>query len=334
MKVHADLRWPAGTGIGVVQQALLSRVPDRMQVQDLEVRGRIGSPLSPLAISAALIKHRARTGAVFYSPGFMPPAVCAVPAVVTVHDLIHLRFYSKLHLAYYNRILRPLYRQCRAIICVSDTTRNEFLEWSGIAPERVFRIYNGLPDAFRSAGQPPDLRFPYVLYPGNRREYKNLGRLLQAYARSSLPRNGIHLVLTGSPDEHLSGAAAELRVGTLVHFAGNLSEAELVGLYRHARLVAFVSLYEGFGLPIIEAMASDVPVLTSNVSSMPEIAAGAAWLVDPYSVEAIAAGLDTLAFDESEREVRIRLGRSHVTQFDWDRAASQVWRIVAGLSDD
>ena len=328
--VYADLRWPAMTGIGLVKAELLARQRADLEVIDLEVRGRIGSPLSPWRIGRAL-SRRGRSKGVFWSPGFMPPPGGRLPAVVTVHDLIHLHHYSRLHAAYYDHVLRPLYRRCKAVICVSESTRQEFLDWSGVASDRVLTIYNGVSDTFRSPRSDDRSlsQEPYVLYAGNRRSYKNVPGLVRAYSVSSLPRRGVHLVLTGSQDAAILLHAADARAASMIRFAGSVSHAQLVRLYQNALAVAFVSFYEGFGLPILEGMAAGVPVLTSNCSSMPEVAGNAALLVDPHSIEAIAAGLERLAFDAGERDRLIDLGRARARRFDWNTTAAATWQVVA-----
>jgi glycosyltransferase involved in cell wall biosynthesis len=315
------------TGIGVVQAELLRRTPPGVDISDLGLTARIGTPLSPVLLARSLAR-RAQLGGVFWSPGFMPPAWSALPLVVTLHDLNHLHYYSRVHALYYELIMKPLYRRCSAIICVSNFTRNELLSWSGANPERVFTVYNGVAFDTFAQGSKCELGFPYVLYVGNRRSYKNLERLFQAFAQTSLPRNGIRLVLTGTPDSPLQNLAAHCNIAHRVHFAGNLTDEELGRLYRGARLVAFVSLYEGFGLPILEAMAASVPVLTSNITAMPEIAGNAALTVNPTSIEAIAAGLERLSADEDLRIQLIQRGRLRATSFDWNTTAQTTWEIV------
>jgi glycosyltransferase involved in cell wall biosynthesis len=326
--VHADLRWPTASGIGVVQSALLSRVPDRLQVADLRVRGRIGLPTSPVAITLALARRRGR-GNVFWSPGFVPPAWSDLPTVVTVHDLTHLHFYTKLHRAYYESVLRPLFRRCAHVVCVSNFTRDEFLDWSKIDAGKVTTVYNGVePQQFAQRGPLP-LPFPYVLYPGNQRGYKNLRRLLQAYARTQLPADGVRLVLTGAPEPNLRATTMALRIEESVHFAGTVDRATMIGLFAHATAVAFVSLYEGFGLPLLEAMAAGVPVLASRAAALPEIAGDAALLVDPTRIDEISHGLQELVTNEDLRTRLVDKGAARVARFDWNDTAAAVWRIVS-----
>jgi glycosyltransferase involved in cell wall biosynthesis len=136
------------------------------------------------------------------------------------------------------------------------------------------------------------------------------------------------MVFTGAPDPSTVNEAAALGLGEHLIFSGFVDDAALVQLYRCALLVAFVSLYEGFGLPIVEGMASGVPVLTSNTSSMSEIAGDAALIIDPYSVDAIADGLEQLSFDSGMRQHYIQRGTERVRRFDWDSAANKVWTIL------
>lgn len=325
--VFTDMRWPEKTGIGNVMAACIARKPAQVSVVDLQVDGGIGSPLSPWAVSRALGAAGATDG-VFWNPGFIPALWSRVPQVVTVHDLTHLHFYTKLHKIYYGLCFKPLYRRCSAVVCVSEYTRTEFLEWSGMDPARVHVVLNGVGPEYAQNTETLNLPYRYVLYPGNQRGYKNLDRLLEAYAASTLRSRDIHLALTGNPNEAFLARAQQLGVASHVHFLGRLPDADLPRVYKGALAVAFVSLYEGFGLPIVEGMASGTPVLTSNVSAMPEVAGDAALVVDPYSVLAITKGLDHITGDESLRGELIARGHERVRAFDWDRSAQSLWSIV------
>nr|WP_246746057.1 glycosyltransferase family 1 protein [Ciceribacter sp. L1K22] len=265
---------------------------------------------------------------VFYSAGFVPPVFSRLPSVVIVHDLTHRRFYGAAKRAYYDLVYKPLYRRCSAVICVSEFTRQEFLEWSGMPAEKVHLVYNGYESCFNEAGPVHQPGYPYVFYGGNHRSYKNLDRLIKAFAASTLPSRGIKLVLTGKRNDELATLADNLSVGSDVVFAGRLPSEEIPSFYRGALAVAYVSLFEGFGLPIVEAYACGVPVLTSNVSAMPEVAGEGALLVNPESVEEIKQGLDRITSDEDLRMRLIAGGRRRREDFDWDSSAQRLWQLV------
>lgn len=326
IKVYADRRWPLDTGIGKVQFELEARRPQDIDITDIHVPGKIGSPFSPLAITRAL--PRRAPGSVFFSAGFVPPLYAAIPSVVIVHDLTHRRFYGAAKRAYYDLVYRPLYRRCSAVICVSEFTRAEFLEWSGMAAERVHLVYNGCEPIFTEEGEAFAPGYDYVVYCGNHRPYKNLARLIRAYAASGLPGRGIKLAFTGNPNPELVAVAGESGVGQDLVFLGRLPSETIPAVYRGARAIAYVSLFEGFGLPIVEAFSCGVPVMTSNISAMPEVAADGALLVDPESVEEMSAGLDRITSDEALRSRLIANGRRRREDFNWDVSAKRVWDIV------
>jgi glycosyltransferase involved in cell wall biosynthesis len=331
LDIHTDTRWPAGTGIYNVMAAYAERAPSNVRIKALPVRGGVAHPLSPLAITRAL-KTRSKDRAVFWNPGFVPAVMPDCPSVIVVHDLTHRHFYTRAHRIYYDRVFRPLYRRCSAIVCVSDFTRREFLEWSGMARERVHVIRNGVDPAYGRNKETLDYPFPYVLYPGNRRSYKNLPRLIDAFASSGLARSGVRLMLTGTRDAALLAHADKSGCASSLVFAGQLPNEAMPMLYRGALFVAFVSQYEGFGLPILEAMASDVPVITSTLSAMPEVAGNAALLVNPNSVDEIASAMRRLGTDALLRDTLIAKGRERAMQFDWDSSARTFWDLVAHVA--
>lgn len=329
---YADRRWPAETGIGRVQSELEARLPVDMRIVDLAVPGKIGSPLSALSVSRALWRMRPERGSVFFSAGFVPPLATDLPSVVMVHDLTHRRFYGAAKRAYYDLVFRPLYHRCAAIICVSEFVRQEFLDWSGVPDDRVHVVYNGITAGFGRHGARHRPGYDYVFYCGNHRGYKNLPRLIRAYAASELPSRGIRLVMTGRNNSELAAVAGTAGVADLVVFAGRVPDTEMPAYYRGALAVAYVSLFEGFGLPIIEGFASGVPVLTSSVSSMPEVAGGAAVLVDPTRIEEISDGLNRIVSDTDLRRRLVADGLDQLKYFDWDQSADRVWSIVRGVS--
>jgi glycosyltransferase involved in cell wall biosynthesis len=311
-------------------RAAITFAPAHFNIIDLHISGKIGSPLAPLTISRALSQLPTK-GGLFWNPGFMPPFFDQVPSVVTVHDLTHLHFYNRARKVYYNLVLKPLYRRCEAVICVSDYTRREFLDWSGMPAKKVHLVYNGVAIDFPDI-EPFLAEYKYIFYPGNHRSYKNLARLIEAFAISSLPRRNIHLLLTGPVNEVLLILARKLGVASFIQFLGPLSAEELARTYKGAFGVVFVSLYEGFGLPILEGMAAGVPVLTSSVSALPEIAGGAALTVDPYSVADITKGLESLTTEGALRADLIGRGLSRAKQFSWQRSGEELWSIIDNVA--
>ncbi|WP_420223952.1 glycosyltransferase family 4 protein [Pigmentiphaga litoralis] len=299
---------------------------------DLSVTGPIGSPLSPVRVQCAISRSSANNEDIFWNPGFIPAINTRLKSVVTVHDLTHLRFYSAKHRLYYDWVLKHLYRRCERIVCVSEYTKAEFCAWSRFPHSRVNVVYNGISERFLTNKVEADLGFPYVLYPGNYRPYKNLDRLFQAYSGSRLPGEGVKLVLTGSGSESLLATAKRLRISDHVVFAGFVPEERLAELYRGSLAVAFVSLYEGFGLPLLEAMASDVPAVTSNVSAMPEIAGDAAIIVDPYAADEIIHGLHEAVFNSERRHQISERAKERLRKFSWDSSAVKMANIFDDLS--
>jgi glycosyltransferase involved in cell wall biosynthesis len=330
LTVLADMRWPLHTGIGQVLEAYMARKPYQIALVDLNVAGSIGSPFSPLQIAWAMWRTK-KGRALFWSAGFVPPLFGSERAVVFVHDLAHLKYYNALRRIYYTAVLRPLYRRCAAVICVSEYACDEFLAWSKANPAKVHVIKNGAPIHFLKNNFAVKLPYKYILYPGNHRSYKNLDRLLRAFAKSNVGKRGIHLLLTGDEDTKLRHTIGQCDLEEFVHFCGRVPSDEIPKLYRGAEAVVFVSLYEGFGLPILEAMASDVPVVTSATSALPEVAGNAAIIVDPYSVDAIADALVRVTTDEQLRADLVAKGRDRLKAFDWDRSAEKFWSLITDL---
>lgn len=330
MKVAVDLSWLGPTGIGRMADEVLRRAPSNIEVAGIRKDLGNARPLTPISLAYHIARARAD---IFWSPGFIPPLVRRnVPSAITVHDLTHLHYYGNKHRVYYDRIILPLLKKVDVILTVSDFTRNELLEWSGLPDERVIRIYNGADPGFSPHGAVTDIGKPYVLYVGNRRSYKNVTGLMRAFAQSGLAAQGYMLGLTGKQDAELTTLASTLNITEAVHYFGFVPEQDLPALYRGARALAFVSMYEGFGLPILEAMGCGTPVLTSTKSSMPEVAGGAALLVDPFDDAAISERLVRLCVDDRLRGELRTAGLKRALDFDWGRTAREYWQVLETLA--
>ena len=184
-------------------------------------------------------------------------------------------------------------------------------------------IGNGVDPAYNVNVVPHSPGYPYLLSVSNRKPHKNEPRLLAAFASANIDPS-IRLVMTGKPTEELLSQAKALGILGRLEFSGRVEESELPGLYRGALGLLFPSLYEGFGLPVIEAMSCGIPVLTSNTTSLPEVAGDAALLVDPDSVESITLGIDALCKDTALRQELCTRGLLQAAKFSWDETIRKV----------
>lgn len=256
-----------------------------------------------------------------------------IPAVVTIHDLVWLAHPGTMRrrglLA--ERLLMPgALRRADRIVAVSEATRNEIAARFPALAGKTVTVHPGVP-ALATPGSPsarPREAEPYALFVGTIEPRKNLARLLQALAllRQEKVFDG-RLVVVGGSGWRQSGIGAlvdELGLGGTVRFAGYVSDLELADLYAGARFLAMPSLYEGFGFPIIEANRFGLPVLTSNVSSMPEVAGAAAYLVDPLDVRSIADGFFRLWSDEAHRSRLAAAAPANAGRFRWADCADRL----------
>ena len=325
--IHYDARWSGPHGIGRFADEVIARLPD---ARPLALGVRRLSLLDPLA--TALAAMRLREG-VYFTPGFNPPPRSAVPVVFCIHDLIHLRFPAEstpLRRAYYRFVVAPAARHAARIVTVSDFSRREILEWTGLPEERVVVAGNGVSTAFTPDGPRHAPGYPYFLYVGRREPHKNLPGLLAAFA-ASRSRADAKLLLTGDPDAETVDFARQHGIADRIAFSGILDDARLAAHYRGAIALAMPSFYEGFGLPAVEAMACGTPVLASNVTALPEIAGqGNALLVDPSHGDAIREALDDLASRSELRADLSKRGLVRAGEFSWAGVAAEVARQLAG----
>jgi glycosyltransferase involved in cell wall biosynthesis len=265
-----------------------------------------------------------------------PISALPCPAVVTVYDMIHEIFPSALdpdgRLA---RVKADAVRAAAAVICISETTRRDLLERIPVPVDRVSVIHlaGGLDPGLPAPGFHPPQR-PYLLHVGSRaRAYKNFDRLLRAFARVAAREPDPVLAVVGKPlDGEEVRRVADLRLEGRVLSIGPVSDGELAALYRGCVAVVYPSLYEGFGIPLLEAMACGAPVVCSDGGSLPEVAGDAALLFEARSDEALAAALGRVLEEPILlRDLRER-GFRRVTAFDWRRtidATVEVYRRVA-----
>src|SRR6266516_156851 len=282
-------------------------------------KGRL-STLARDGIWYPFLLGRERAADVLHCPTYRGPLRSSVPLVVTVHDLAVLRHpeaFNRWTRTYSPRVVPGVLRAAQRVIAVSQFTRRELVELLGVPDEKIRVVPNAIGDEFTREGPAED--GDYVLAVGTLEPRKNLDRLVDAVRRTDR-----ELRVVGAR----GWGGVEVR-GNGVRWLGEVDDAELARLYRGAACVAYPSLYEGFGIPVLEAMACGAPVVTSRGGATEEVAGGAAVLVDPLDVDAIAAGMREAV--ERRGELRER-GLERSLAFRWDAVAAatvEVYREAA-----
>ena len=322
MTLLVDDRWTGRYGIGRFTRSVLSRLDGW---QSIACPFRLLHPMEQAWFAARLACARGHT---FFTPGFNAPAWSRIPTVITLHDLIHVRLPgpTKWRL-YYELVVRPAARRAVAIATVSEFSRRDILDWTGLPPERVVVVGNGVDEEFSPAGDTEIRGRPYVLCVTNLFPHKNVPRLLRAFGISAARRD-VELVVVAEPTPAIADLAARHAPGG-VTFTGSVTDARLAALYRGATGCVQPSLFEGFGLPVIEAMASGTPVAHAAGSSLAEVAGGAGIGFEPEDDHAIAEAIDRLVFDSALRSELVPKGLERARAFRWDAVAR---RLAAVLS--
>lgn len=283
-----------------------------------------------------------------FVPAHVIPLIHPPVSVVTVHDLGYLVFpetYTRLRRLELDLTTRWSVYAARQVIAISQSTKNDLVRYYGVAPERITVVHLGFSSAFRPVDDPTmiaavraryGLDAPYFLYVGTIQPRKNLIRLIEAFAHAGVPDA---LLALGGKRGWLSTPierrVTELGLTHRVRFLGYLPDTDLPALFSGALAFVFPSLYEGFGIPLLEAMACGAPVLTSTTSALPEVAGDAALLVDPGDTAAIAAALQRLAADAALRAELRAKGLRRVAGFTWERCARETLAVLdAALSGD
>jgi glycosyltransferase involved in cell wall biosynthesis len=269
--------------------------------------------------------------------------------VATVHDMIPLlwpQWVTRKHRLVVTAAYYRLRQQADQVIAPSEATKADIVRHLQINPQRIAVIPWGCDDRFQPGGDPEHfaavqqryhLPAQYLLFVGTLEPRKNLTTLLHAYAMLRAERRGGDLKLvvvgrTGWLYADIFDTVNTLALDEDVIFTGFVDDEDLPSLYRGAQLLVFPSLYEGFGLPILEAMASGVPVISSNLASMPEVAGNAAILVDPHDPKAIAEGIARVLAEERLREALIQKGLARARCFTWESVAQKTLELYAALA--
>ncbi|MBO4574256.1 MAG: glycosyltransferase family 4 protein [Bacteroidales bacterium] len=268
------------------------------------------------------------------------------PQIAVFHDINFEHFpqdFPKVALWHYKKFFPKYARKAARIITVSEFSKQDIVENYGVEPEKISVAYNGANDGFKPlADEEKELirsRYTdgcqYFMFVGSLHPRKNLARLFPAYDLFK-ERTGsdVKLLIVGEKrwwTEPIQKAYEAMRHKDDVVFVGHLQMNELQQVTAAALASVYVSYFEGFGIPIVEAYKCDVPVITSNVTSMPEVAGDAALLVDPFNIESIAGALE-MVMDENVRTALIEKGRARRNDFSWDKAAQQWYSVISSFS--
>ena len=279
----------------------------------------------------------------FHAPHYVLPPLTPGKTVVTIHDCIHLRFPqylpNKLAHMYARVFLSTAARKASRVITVSEASKRDIIGFLHTPADKVEVVYNGLDERVTSPSAEYEARVrdrfqldaPFVLYAGNIKPHKNVDRLIEAFAL--LRQKGmtqVKLLLIGDDISKYSSLRRLVHRHQLhqqVRFLGFVSIETLAALYRLAQVFVFPSLYEGFGLPPLEAMANGTPVITSNVSSLPEVVGDAALMIDPNDAPGLADAMHRVLSDDALRADLVRRGLARVTAFSWERSVARTHDI-------
>lgn len=358
MKVCIDARWiedkPSGIGVhtrqliegmrtvsaGGLELALLVQEGLSHQEKDTSLLGDwevipvpygCFSPRGQLNLKPLLRTHGVN---LFHSTNYMMPLAGgrAPRVVVTVHDLIPLLFRdhaprSKKSRLFpvYRKLMREIGKRADAIITVSESSKQDVIEHLQARPNRVHAIYNGVHPRYQPGGDPSEA--PFILYVGRRDPYKHLPELVNAFAVASerLPES-LRLRVIGPSDARYPEAeegAAAVGLASRVDWLGSVSNDVLLRSYQQASVLVLASDYEGFGLPVVEAMACETPVICANRSSLPEVGGEAAFYVEPGDVEGLARSLIQVLDPAADWSSRLQVGRDHAASFTVERMARE-----------
>ena len=294
-------------------------------------------------LSAEMLVRRPR---VLFVPSHVVPVVHPRRTVVTVHDLGYL-YYPEAHTRFSRLYLHlsTMYsaRAARRVIAISEATKRDLVERYHIPPGKIRVVYHGRDEAFRPVSEPNVLQAAaakygvqgrYCLHVGTLQPRKNLGLLVEAWAmlreRMESPPKLLLAGKRGWLYEPLVRSVEERGLGDLIRFADYVERADLPALYSGALALTFPSLYEGFGLPALEAMSCGTPVIASSASSIPEVVGDAGLLLDPHDAAAWAGAVERLSSDEASRRDMSRKGLERAAQFTWEQCARETFDVLTG----
>lgn len=311
-----DTRWIGQHGIGRFAEETFKR----LGFKQFNPNHRLLSPFDSLRTSIQLKKIKP---AHYFTPGFNPLIGNPCQYSMTIHDLIHI--YTKeatpAKKIFYETLIKPSIKKAEIIFTVSQFSKESICDWAKIPEEKVVVAGNGISQNYNPNGERYEHQKPYILYIGNRKPHKNLELLFDSFLSSTLPKD-FDLAISGPPPRINQALSAGGRRESIIGL-GNIPEDDLPKIYRGATAFIMPSLYEGFGLPVIEAMACGTPVLSSNKTCLPEIGGDAAIYFDASRKESFIHALEK-ARDKETMTRHSLLGLKNSQRFSWEDVALRI----------
>ena len=287
---------------------------------------------------------------IFFTPTHYAPRFSPSPSVISIMDLSFIHFpemFNKKDLWQLKNWTGYSVKNAKKIITISNFSKKDIITYYGVNPEKVVVTYPGYdnkkfnPDIIGTKSKIKEkykIDGEYILFVGTLQPRKNIAQLIEAFkiAMKQFNNETMKLIVVGKKGwlyEEIFQKVKELRIEKRIIFTDYVKEEELPDLYRSAKCLVLPSLHEGFGIPVIEAMACGCPVVVSNVSSLPEIVESAGVFVDPYRIESIAEGINQVCYDEANRNKLIKKGLLQVKKFTWQKCAEETYNSIVKIYD-
>lgn len=318
--ILADGRWSGRHGIGRFSSEILGRLTNT----DIITHGPNPLSFKNFIWQATQLHRKQNHYRVFFTPGFNPIYHSNIPYVLTVCDLIYLHTPGLKGCAkkvFFETLVKSSIKNAFKIFTISEYSKKSILEWTKIPAEKIINVGCGISEIFKVNGPKFNPGYPYLLHVGNTKSHKNTARLVKAFAAAIIDPT-IKLIFTGQLTSDIAHIIQQESLQHRIVFSNALSENELANYYRGATALVFPSLFEGFGLPILEAMACGIPVLTSNSTSCPEVAGKAAVLVHAYETDSLKEGIEKIVNNSLLRDDLMAKGLERANHYSWDKTAA------------
>ncbi|TWT79212.1 D-inositol 3-phosphate glycosyltransferase [Planctomycetes bacterium CA13] len=327
--MYYDARWCAPHGIGRFATEVRNRLSGW---DDLPLDGSPTSPSDSWRLAKCLKQNKA---SIYFSPGYNVPLYASCPVVATVHDLIHLHCADETSIAkraYYRYVQRPMIRRSPVTLTVSEFSRQEIIDWYDIAESQVVVVGNGVSEEFKPDEIALPSKRPYFYFVGNTKPHKNVESLVKAFAIVAEKYGDVELKLVAKPSDAIRRLVALTPVKDRIEWIRGASDVKLAEQYRGAVATVLPSFFEGFGLPLVEAMACGCPVIASDRTSIPEVVGDAGILFDPNNIDHIADCMIRVLDDSELRAAMKQKGLQQAAKFRWSQVGERVRRALQSVA--